>query len=554
VPLFLTPHGVEAQSLTGNAEAVAGAAGLSVQDPRITLAKFIRVLLSLLGVVATMLVMYAGFLWMTAKGEKEKVEKAQKIMVNAAVGLMIILSALAITQFVIGRLSNAAALSGSSSSGSNTVETIDRYSNALGTGIVETHFPARNAQNIARNVKVVITFREAIDPASLIENYIVDSTAPQPLRTRAVQMEPTSGGDALTSEQVLVSFTPDLKTFVLDPVPLLGNATANVDYRVTLTNAIALANGRSAFTGASSGGYRWQFTVSTFVDTTPPRIESVVPTRDTTNPRNLLVQVNYSEPMLPTAITSPTTNLQMRQGEASVDGTWSLGNQYRTSEFRSATACGTNSCGETIYCLPPDAALTALVLSPPTTTEPPEAVGPPYAGAVDMYGNALDGNGNGRADGVSDGYSWSFSTNNAIVLEPPQVLGVTPALSGPGGPAQGVNLDQPVALLFNTLLSTASLTSDSFLLHSPSEQLWFTVEGAAETPDGLPTTTPRAIGDYMRVLVRHGLLSEDQLYGAEAKSSVRSVLQNCFTPSTSDRCAGPNCCNDDARVDACIYP
>lgn len=553
-PLLLAPLAAHAQSIVGNTEAVAGAAGLSAQDPRVTLAKFIRVLLSLLGIVAVGLVMYAGLIWMTAKGEKEKVEKAQKIMVNAVIGLAIILSALAITQFVIGRLSNAAALGGSSSTGSGAAETIDSYSNALGAGIVETHFPRRNAQDIARNVKVVVTFREAIDPASIIEGYAPENTAPQPLRTRAVQIEPITGGDALASEQVLVSFTPDFKTFVFDPVPLLGNASANVDYRVTLTNAIALASGRSAFTGASSGGYRWQFTVSTFVDTTPPRVESVVPVRETTNPRNILVQVNYSEPMLPTAITTPTTNLQVRQGDAPVEGTWSLGNQYQTSEFRTATACGTNSCGETIYCLPANASLTALVLSPPLGAEPPEALGPPYAGAVDMYGNALDGNGNGRADGPSDVYTWSFATNDSIVLKPPQVVSVTPALSGPGGPAQDVALDQPVALLFDTLLSASSLTSDSFLLHSPSGQLWFTVEGASETPDGLPTTTPRALEDRTRVLVRHGLLSDEQLYGAEAKSSVRSVLQNCFTPSKSAQCAGPNCCNDDARVDACIYP
>ena len=81
--------------------------GLPSTDIRIVVARIIRVALSLLGTVALVLMLYAGFVWMTAGGEASKIEDAKKIMVNAAIGLAIILSAYAITSFVISKLVDA---------------------------------------------------------------------------------------------------------------------------------------------------------------------------------------------------------------------------------------------------------------------------------------------------------------------------------------------------------------------------------------------------------------------------------------------------------------
>ena len=73
---------------------------LSGQDPRIIITNIINVVLGLLGIVATVLMLYAGFLWMTAGGEDAKVEKARKIIFGAIIGIIIILTAFAITRFV----------------------------------------------------------------------------------------------------------------------------------------------------------------------------------------------------------------------------------------------------------------------------------------------------------------------------------------------------------------------------------------------------------------------------------------------------------------------
>lgn len=80
------------------------ASGLSDTDPRSTVAGIINVALSLLGIILVTLVVYAGFLWMTAAGNDDQITKAKKILSSSIIGLIIILSAYAITRFVTDNL------------------------------------------------------------------------------------------------------------------------------------------------------------------------------------------------------------------------------------------------------------------------------------------------------------------------------------------------------------------------------------------------------------------------------------------------------------------
>jgi preprotein translocase subunit SecG len=57
--------------------------------------------LGLLGVIFLILTIYAGVLWMTAGGEESQVDKSKKILTASIIGLVIVLSAYAITTFVI---------------------------------------------------------------------------------------------------------------------------------------------------------------------------------------------------------------------------------------------------------------------------------------------------------------------------------------------------------------------------------------------------------------------------------------------------------------------
>ena len=61
----------------------------------------INAILGLLGIIFLVLTLYAGFLWMTAAGNDEQVTKAKSILTAAIIGVVIIVAAYAITNFVL---------------------------------------------------------------------------------------------------------------------------------------------------------------------------------------------------------------------------------------------------------------------------------------------------------------------------------------------------------------------------------------------------------------------------------------------------------------------
>ncbi len=64
----------------------------------------VKVALSLIGIVFFGLIFYAGFVWMTAQGNSERVESAKNTITGAAIGLIIVMAAYAVTNFVFTNL------------------------------------------------------------------------------------------------------------------------------------------------------------------------------------------------------------------------------------------------------------------------------------------------------------------------------------------------------------------------------------------------------------------------------------------------------------------
>src|SRR3989344_3559285 len=64
------------------------------------LGTILAALLSFLGVIFMLLSIYAGFLWMTARGNDDQVRKAQKILQTSITGLVIVALAYGITRLV----------------------------------------------------------------------------------------------------------------------------------------------------------------------------------------------------------------------------------------------------------------------------------------------------------------------------------------------------------------------------------------------------------------------------------------------------------------------
>lgn len=65
------------------------------------LGDIILVILSLIGVVFVIFIIYAGYLWMTASGNEQKVEKSKEILKQSIIGLIVIFGAYTIAYFVI---------------------------------------------------------------------------------------------------------------------------------------------------------------------------------------------------------------------------------------------------------------------------------------------------------------------------------------------------------------------------------------------------------------------------------------------------------------------
>lgn len=73
----------------------------------IIIGNVIRAALGLLGIILVVLMLYSGFLWMTARGEAAQVDKAKQTITRAVIGALIIFSAYAITGFVVNAIVNA---------------------------------------------------------------------------------------------------------------------------------------------------------------------------------------------------------------------------------------------------------------------------------------------------------------------------------------------------------------------------------------------------------------------------------------------------------------
>ena len=531
---------------------------LGGRDIREIIASIINVFLGLLGIIALVIILYGGFLWMTAGGDAEQVSRAKRVIINGVIGLAIILASWAITIFIFRALLGEDLFGpGGGRPPGGIPPTYESFSSALGNGIIDYHYPGRGDTDVPRNTKIMVTFKEPMLIESMIEGYddndtpldTSDDTVSNLLLVDNVKIYPSADGEGAASreDQVRVRFTEDLQTFVFEPVDWLGSASEDVSYTVELSG-IELADGTEGFGGGLEDAYRWTFEVGTFVDVTPPQVKNVFPVAGEEYPKNVLVQINFNEPIDPTSASghsSRFTNIIVESG-AVVLGSFNLSNQYKTAEFIPDEICGTNTCGGDVFCLPGSSDIDVTVRSATMNPgEEPAAVFP-YNGIVDMAGNSLDGNANGTAEGPpTDNYIWAFSTSDSVYIEPPGIVAVNPSPS-----EGGVSPDLPVEIFWDVLMSARTLGSSNIMLgdnRTDGLQVWYSNNSEAYTIDGLPAEGGLA-PHHTVTEMRHGLFIEETEYYPEIFSEVQDVYQNCFSPAATadcpkDRPGAPWCCD-----------
>ncbi len=96
---------------TGNVANYAGydTAGVTETTISESVGKVIKVVLAMVGTIFLALTVYAGILWMTARGNEEQITKATKIFQTSIVGLIIVVTAYSITVFVMAAVFKVAA-------------------------------------------------------------------------------------------------------------------------------------------------------------------------------------------------------------------------------------------------------------------------------------------------------------------------------------------------------------------------------------------------------------------------------------------------------------
>jgi hypothetical protein len=609
--VFAAPFTVHAQIQTAPLEQTANAAGVGGTSDLVTIiGRLINIFLGTLGVIFLILMLYAGFIWMTSAGDPEKIKKATGYIRNAIIGLVIIASAWAITAFVLGFFAGQLSGGGGTSNQAGGSIGFSSGAGALGSGI-ESHYPPRNALNIPRNTKIIITFKRPVKLSSMIAGYddkgtpadLTDDTVTEGLNDAAVKIFPTGSGvaSALTSAQARVKFTADRKTFVFSKVgcsapawDCFGSATKNTGYTVELmggkTGAL-LEDNNPVFTGLSGcsngGAYCWNFEVSTELDLTPPHIVSVYPYEGDMPDRNVIIQMQFSEAIDPTSATGFVTNSQGFQNIQThangvdtplLDGEYRISNQYRTVEFVPAEFCGKNTCGGDVFCLPGGVSIDELVKAASLDGEGPGAQfvsGIGYNGVVDAAGNSFDGNNDGHADGpdgnVSDNYGWRFNTTVNTNLDAPYIETTQPpSYDDPG--KSNIDPYAPVSVRFNSVLQSSSFNTDNARFgpneagvqsSEPAElrdTFWWQTGTQMVTKDNAPIASLADKPFKTIGTVDHRTFASSTLYYPYIKSGIQNVYQNCFNPASSNdadsnrKCEGsPNCCDDLSNSEKCKF-
>ncbi|MEA3398326.1 MAG: Ig-like domain-containing protein [Patescibacteria group bacterium] len=285
---------VMAQNLGVN---YAGNLGLANADPRTAAVNVIKIALTFLGIIAIVMILYGGFVWMTAAGDPGRVEKAKKILISAIIGLIIILSAFLIVQFIFNKISGALTPTPcttgdvrpcSACEGAGTQTCTAGAWGACSTACtgldaccpwgcwpdcstpppfyVKASSPADNDTNVIRNAVIKYTFNRALDQLSVDNTTFIveDATGP-----------PVIISGALNINNRKIEFTPIAGTCPTNPCGATSCFPANSTIQVTIdsTSAGVVSFGDGISMDCGVGPCDITFTVGDQIDCQDPTID-----------------------------------------------------------------------------------------------------------------------------------------------------------------------------------------------------------------------------------------------------------------------------------------
>lgn len=519
--IFLLPNIALAQEAEFGTDQLSDLVTATTRDLFDIVVGIVNTVLYFLGGIAVLLFMYAGWLWFTSQGNRDKIDKAKKIMASASIGLAIIFSSYALVNWIFDKALQEAFY------GITNPTNRPGYGGGVGIGggILESHYPVPNATGIPRNTNIYLTFKEPMN----VDTSSASSIAAGPctnisaterrchINTTNIRLH-RSTEPTVNETTMSVVFNPtnprifefDPYFYNADPTQLLGEQTRDIKYQMVLAN-LRTANNRPAF---NLGSYSWYFTVGTYSDITAPTVTSVRPRDGSISARNTIVQINFSEPVNPILAAgvnippgSTFSNITLQYVDAAgttqtAQGTYSISNQYKTVEFIPNSICGVNSCGNNVFCLPGPESFTGTVT----------------VNVRDMVGNPL-----------ARDYIWNFDTIDTIDLDPPKMIDMlNPRTNVPLGPTINMTFDKP--------LLSSSINSSNIKLYrgvNTNMNFWLGLGDSGSAEDEQNNV----------IKIYHERFDVASDYTATTTSAIMDSKQNCWYPCLCENSAGHCFCN-----------
>ena len=279
----------------------------SQRDIKDTIAQIINIALGFLGVVAVILILYAGYLWTTARGNEDQVKKAKILLRNAVIGLVIIFSSWAIATFIINRLQDATGNNGQNSDngsgggggggfGAPGAFVIKSFKTANGSG--DDSIDVYTCSSIQTQFNHWLS-RASFEAALLGGNLTV---------VRYVGGDYNTGAPTDVTPQVNSSLRNNVITFTKtdgdNDNPARVNWTDNSFFEARLsknltdTDSLPISN-CSSCDGSTSDYWFWRFQTGLSGDSESPQIASHFPESGQTDaPRSSIFTLNFSEAVL----------------------------------------------------------------------------------------------------------------------------------------------------------------------------------------------------------------------------------------------------------------
>jgi hypothetical protein len=307
--------------------------GLTNQELPVIIGRIVRIVLGFLGLIAVIIIITGGFIWLTSGGNPEKINQAKKIIISGLIGLAIIVFSYAIASFILnilwGRFGPGA---GGGQGGGIGPGTLPQGANYL---VIIDKYP-KNNQAVPRNITVTIAFNRPLNCETvkygngsgdtikimsgnnLVPGHIrvqgntiifkTDVQCPGVLGGLACQpfnsCPPPEGGpchvgrDSNQSNWQCAPLPEGKTSLSCCPVgTFCCSCFSPGQYTLTL---IGGNNGIKSLDGKilPSASISWNFTVTSEINSDPPKVSSRAPAPNSQNvPRNVGIAVTFSKPI-----------------------------------------------------------------------------------------------------------------------------------------------------------------------------------------------------------------------------------------------------------------